>query len=192
MNTWRIWKMSSVYTSEIRKSRLTWSPCCTLCLPDTEHLSLSWLSPPLLQFFETVLFSLIFFFFCWRWQGQLTLWGVCCLFLKAFCTWTFWEVFLLLLLRLCTCLLNQIPVLLCSGVGCNFCWSWLGSPINSCRSEVFCVLGNIACDSEVVQMLFIYADILWVLRFMFQCETEDILRVVIACLASCLFWEIRF
>lgn len=162
--------------------------------PSPRHraLSLSWLSPPLLQFFETVWFSLIFFFFCWQWQAQLTLWGFCCLFLKAFCTWTFWEVFLLLLLRLCTCLLNQIPVLLCSGVGCNFCWSWLGSPINSCRSEVFCVLGNIACDSEVVQMLFIYADILWVLRFMFQCETEDILRVVIACLASCLFWEIRF
>lgn len=92
----------------------------------------------------------------------------------------------------CACQLNQIPVLLGFSVGCNFCWSWLGSPINSCRSGVFCVLGNIACDSELVQMLFIYADILWVLRFMLQCETEDILRVVIACLVSCLFWEILF
>lgn len=52
------------------------------------------------------------------------------------------------------------------------------------------MLGNIACDSELVQMLFIYADILWVLRFMLQCETKDILRVGIACLVSCLFWEI--
>lgn len=78
--------------------------------------------------------------------------------------------------------LKQIP----------FSWrSWSGSPLSSCRSEVLCRLGNIACDSELVQMLLIDAEILWALRFMSQCGTEDILRVGIARPASCLFWEIR-
>lgn len=120
-------------------------------------------------------------------------WGFSCWLLKAFYTWTFWEGFLLLLLlRPRASLLNHIPVSLRPGVGCNFCRSWSGSPINSCRSGVFCAPGDVACDSEVVQMLFTYADILWVLRFMFQRETEDILRVAMPRLASCLLWEIRF
>lgn len=85
------------------------------------------------------------------------------------------------------CLLNQI--LLGFIVSCNFCWSWLGSSINSCRSHVFVLSeqDNIACDSEVVQLLFIYADILWVFKFISQCETEDILWIMIACLSVACF-----
>lgn len=165
-------------------------------VPGTEHLGLPWLSPPLLEFFETVWFSWISSIDIgrddcprWVWSFFCGVFAAC--FWRLFVLATFGWVFLPLLLRLCIYLSNQLPLWLCSSVGCNFCWSWLGSPINSCRSEVFCAPGNIPCDSEVVQMLFIYADILWALRFMFQRETEDILRVAIACLASCLFWEIR-
>lgn len=165
-------KMSSVCTSEIPKPTLTWSL----------HHGLSRLSPPLPEFFETAWFSLISLADGARDQGGYSsFWGFYW-FLDYF-----WRFFCLC----CSGCVKPDPVFLRWGAGCDSHWSWSGSPLSSCRSEVLCRLGNIACASEVVQMLLIYADILWALRFMSHCGAEDILRAVIACPASCLFWEIR-
>lgn len=142
----------------IQKSVLAWSPCHTLSLcPTQPALILS----IVIEFLEVVWFSSADGGRYNDTRHALSSVGFYLLHgFVGFFTWSFWKFSAL------APLLKQIPILLGCSTSCDCCWLWLGSPINSCRSGVLCVLGNIACDSELVQMLFIYSDILWVLRFM--------------------------